>query len=65
MKFLLLILVFDVSNDGMRVVDQETRLFVTKVACEAEGERLAKTTNYPGQNLRSMSICIPQSAFEE
>ena len=64
MRWLLLIIIFDVS-EGIRLVDQETSVFRSEENCEAEGRRLSATVRYPGQNLRSMSICIPESAYEE
>ena len=65
MKWLLLVLIFDVSNGGMKVIDQETRVFTSREACDAAGEVMADTVDYPGENLRSMSICIPENAFEQ
>ncbi len=64
-KWLLLIMIFDVSNGGMRVVHQDTRIFTTEAICNAEGRRMMSSVEYPGDDLRSMSICIPQSAFED
>ena len=65
MKWLLLILVFDISGERLSIVDQDSKVFTTKAACDKEGERLGRTVDYPGKNLRSMSICIPESAYEE
>lgn len=65
MRWLLLIMVFDISNGGMRVVDQTTRAFQSEAACNAEGQRLTAAVRYPSPNLRSMSMCIPESAFED
>jgi len=65
MKWLLLILIFDVSNGGMRVIHQESRVFRSESACNSAGQALERTVRYPGENVRSMSICIPESAFEE
>jgi predicted ATP-dependent serine protease len=64
MKWLLLILVFDVSNGGMKAVHQETRVFLSEESCNIDGRRLANSVIYPGEHLRSMSICIPESAYE-
>jgi hypothetical protein len=49
----------------MNLVEQSSRVFTSKSACETAGNQMADTTKYPGDNLRSMSICIPQSAFNE
>jgi len=65
MRWLLLILVFDISDGGMRVVHQETKVFRSEALCEAEGRRMAATVEYPVNNLRSMSICIPEDAYDE
>lgn len=64
-RWLLLIMIFDTSNGGMRVVHQETRVFSSEAACNAEGARLTQSVTYPGENLRSMSICIPENAYDE
>jgi hypothetical protein len=65
MRWLLLILVFDISNGGIRLVDQETKVFRSEALCEAEGQRLSQSIEYPGDNLRSMSICIPEDAYDD
>lgn len=64
-KWLLLIMIFDVSDGGMKVVHQDTRVFATEATCNAEGRRMMSSVEYPGDDLRSMSICIPQSAFDD
>jgi hypothetical protein len=65
MKWLLLIIVFDVSNDGMRQVMQATKVFRSEAACNAEGRRMARSTEYEEEGLRSFSICIPERAFQD
>ena len=65
MKWLLLIFTFDVSNSAIRVVDQDSRVFASEEECNLKGRELQKETKYASENLRSMSICIPESAFEE
>lgn len=65
MKWLLLFMIFDISNNGMKLKMQATKAFATEEACEAEGRNLSETAEYDDANLRSMSICIPQDAFNE
>ncbi len=65
MKWMLLIFIFDISNGGMKMLKQEQLVFNSRAACDAEGERLQKTVEYPGDDVRSISICIPQSAFND
>ena len=65
MRWLLLILVFDISNGGIRQVMEMRKVFNSEAACEAEGRQMAETTEYPGENIRSLSICIPENAFDE
>lgn len=64
MKWLLLIMVLDVSDGGIRMVHQETKVFASEAACNLAGDRLTKTVEYPGDDLRSLSICIPETAYE-
>lgn len=65
MRWLLLIFVFGTSNGRMRIVDQTTRVYRSEALCNAEGNRLTATVRYPNPNWRSMSLCIPESAFDQ
>ena len=65
MKWLLLILVFDVSKSGMEPVMRAAKACNSEAGCEAEGERLQRDIQYPGENIRRVSICVPESAFTE
>lgn len=63
MSWLLLFIVFDISNGGMKLKMQTTKAFNTEAACNAAGQSFA--IDYKDPNLRSMSICIPKSAYDE
>jgi hypothetical protein len=64
MRWLLLYIVFDVSSGGMRQETMATRVFASEAACNAEGRRLERTVHHDRAALRSMSICIPESAYD-
>ena len=63
MKWLLLIVVLDLA-DGSRPIHEDYQIYSTEDACNAAGEALQNTLEYPEPNYRSISVCIPQSAFD-
>lgn len=65
MRWLLLILVFEVTGGEIRPIDRSTRVYHSEAICHAEGNRLTAMVRYPDPNWRSMSICIPESDFRQ
>ena len=65
MRWLLLIIVFDISDGGIRQVMEMRKVLRSEAACEAEGRHMANTVEYPNQNYRSISMCLPENAFDE
>lgn len=63
MKWMLLILVLDTAQ-GSKLVHEDYQIYATESACNAAGEALQRTLSYPEKNLRSISLCIPESAFD-
>jgi hypothetical protein len=63
MKWMLLILVLDPS-DYSEPVHEDYQIYSSEAACNAAGKALQGSLDYPNQNLRSISVCIPQSAFD-
>ena len=64
MRWLLLFILFDVSNGGMVSKAQRTMVYGAKEECDAARRKLGNTVEHQQPNLRSMSICIPESAFD-
>lgn len=67
MRWLLLIIVFEVTSQGIRQEMTATKTFTSRAACDREGESLRTTgpmRDLP-EHLKSISICIPESAFNE
>ena len=65
MRWLLLILVFEINGGNIRPIDKTTRVYRSEAVCNAEGNRLTATVRYPNPNWRSMSIGIPESDFRQ
>lgn len=65
MRWLLLVMVFDISNGGMQLVFRAEKVFASESACDAEGNRLVAEIDYPSEDLRSMSMCLPEDAFDQ
>lgn len=63
MKWMLLILVVDLAHDA-KPIHEDYQIYSTEASCNAAGEAFEGTVEYPDRNLRSISVCIPQSAFD-
>ena len=63
MKWLLLILVLDPANPSAPI-HEDYQIYSSEETCNAAGEALQETLTYPDKNLRSISVCIPQSVFD-
>jgi hypothetical protein len=64
MDWLLLVLIFDISNGSIKLVSQETRPFRTEATCNREGAKVRSVRNET-PDVRRMSLCIPKAAFNE
>lgn len=63
MRWLLLVLVFEVVGGEIRPIDQSYRVYQSRAACDAAGNRLREEVRFPSPSWRSISICVPESAF--
>ena len=64
MKWLLLMFILDVST-GMRLVREERRMFGSEALCEDAGQQMSAEADYDDPDLRSISLCLPESVFDE
>lgn len=63
MKWMLLILVLDTA-DSSKPLHEDYQIYSTEAACDAAGQALQRSLELPNPNLRSISLCIPQSVFD-
>jgi hypothetical protein len=60
---MLLILVLNVGDDS-KPIHEDYQIYSTEEACNAAGRALQDSLEYPAPEYRSISVCIPQSAFD-
>lgn len=60
---MLLILVLDIADDS-KPIHEDYQIYSTEEACNAAGRALQGSLEYPEPKYRSISVCIPQSAFD-
>lgn len=65
MRWLFLFLLFDTSADGMRPIVRISAVFQSEQECNELGRRAQREYEYEDNSLRSFSICIPESAYDE
>ena len=65
MKWMLLVLLFKVGEGHMEAIDERYQIYASKSACNAAGEQLQRDIQYPDPEMRSISVCVPESAFND
>ena len=60
---MLLIVVVNLA-DISKPVHEDYQIYSSEAACNAAGDALGDSVEYPDPELRSISVCIPQSAFD-
>ena len=67
MKWLFLLVVFDLSASasGFRPKIMLRAVFPTEEACNTLGRQFEKEYTYESPSLKSFSVCVPASAYEE
>ena len=63
MKWMLLIIVVNLA-DNAKPVHEDYQIYSSEASCDAAGDALGDSIEYPDPNLRSISVCVPQNAFE-
>lgn len=65
MKWLFLYVVFDISVGGLQPKVVMRQAFDNEEDCNATGREIEREIGYKDNSLKSFSICIPESAFQE
>ena len=60
---MLLIIVVNLADNG-KPVHEDYQIYSSEASCDAAGYALSDSIEYPDPNLRSISVCVPQSAFD-
>ena len=63
MKWMLLILVVN-ADDITHPVHEDYQIYSSEAACDAASRAIDSAIQSPDPKLRSISVCIPQSAFD-
>jgi hypothetical protein len=65
MRWLFFLMVFDTAGGDLAPKVRMNAVYATEQECNALGEEIAGRLDYKDPNLRSFSICIPESSFKE
>lgn len=58
-------MIFDVSTGDLQPKVRMTASFASEAECNDLGNELARKMQYEKEGIRSFSICIPESAYDE
>ena len=64
MRWLMLIIIFEMADDGnLQLRSTDYRVYRSEAQCNDEGRNFRRNNPMPA-HLKSISMCVPESAFD-